>query len=233
MAETLDWYRAWWQQEGEAVVTARRQIPSAVPHLGGNEWKYVKECLDTNWVSSAGPFVERFERGDGRLRRRARTRSPSSTAAPRLHLALSAAGVRPDDGADAHADASSPPPAPSSTAGAHPVFLDVEPITWGLDPEKVADFLTRECEVRAGAVIDRGDRPPRERHGAGAPLRPSVRSRPAARDLSPLAAGHGGGRHRVAGRLLPGPAASARRLVRLPVVQRQQDHHVPAAVAWC
>ena len=36
------------------------RIPNAVPHLGGNEWKYVKECLDTNWVSSAGPFVDRF-----------------------------------------------------------------------------------------------------------------------------------------------------------------------------
>ena len=40
----------------------RRSIPNAVPHLAGNEWKYVKECLDTNWVSSAGPFVDRFER---------------------------------------------------------------------------------------------------------------------------------------------------------------------------
>ena len=32
------------------------------PCFGGNEWKYVKECLDTGWVSSVGPFVERFER---------------------------------------------------------------------------------------------------------------------------------------------------------------------------
>src|SRR5258705_114620 len=37
-------------------------IPNAVPFLGGNEWKYLKECLDSNWVSSAGPFIERFER---------------------------------------------------------------------------------------------------------------------------------------------------------------------------
>ena len=33
-------------------------IPNAVPFLGGNEWKYLKECLDSNWVSSAGPFIE-------------------------------------------------------------------------------------------------------------------------------------------------------------------------------
>ena len=37
-------------------------IPLCVPHLGGNEWRYVKDCLDTNWVSSVGSFVDRFER---------------------------------------------------------------------------------------------------------------------------------------------------------------------------
>ena len=36
-------------------------IPLTVPELGGNEWAYIKECLDTGWVSSAGAFVERFE----------------------------------------------------------------------------------------------------------------------------------------------------------------------------
>src|SRR5204862_5746172 len=41
---------------------SERPIPNAVPHLAGNEWRYLKECLDTNWVSSVGPFVERFER---------------------------------------------------------------------------------------------------------------------------------------------------------------------------
>jgi Predicted pyridoxal phosphate-dependent enzyme apparently involved in regulation of cell wall biogenesis len=43
------------------VTEPRRAIPNAVPHLAGNEWKYLKECLDTNWVSSVGPFVSRFE----------------------------------------------------------------------------------------------------------------------------------------------------------------------------
>src|SRR3990167_3256316 len=31
------------------------------PHFSGNEWNYVKECLDTGWVSSVGKFVDRFE----------------------------------------------------------------------------------------------------------------------------------------------------------------------------
>ena len=37
-------------------------IPLCAPEIGGNEWRYVKECLDTGWVSSVGAFVDRFER---------------------------------------------------------------------------------------------------------------------------------------------------------------------------
>ncbi len=70
----------------------RRVIPNAVPHLAGNEWKYVKECLDTNWVSSVGPFVDRFERElAGRVGRRFGVAAVSGTAA--LHIALLVAGV--------------------------------------------------------------------------------------------------------------------------------------------
>lgn len=36
-------------------------IPLSVPHLAGNEWKYVKDCLDTGWISSVGSYVNRFE----------------------------------------------------------------------------------------------------------------------------------------------------------------------------
>ena len=36
-------------------------IPLSVPHLNGNEWKYVKDCLDTGWISSAGSYVNQFE----------------------------------------------------------------------------------------------------------------------------------------------------------------------------
>ena len=36
-------------------------IPLSVPSFRGNEWKYIKECLDTEWVSSAGKYVNKFE----------------------------------------------------------------------------------------------------------------------------------------------------------------------------
>lgn len=36
-------------------------IPLSVPNISGNEWKYVKDCLDTGWISSAGKYVNKFE----------------------------------------------------------------------------------------------------------------------------------------------------------------------------
>ena len=37
-------------------------IPLSIPNLTGNEWKYVKDCLDTGWISSAGDYVNKFEK---------------------------------------------------------------------------------------------------------------------------------------------------------------------------
>ena len=71
-------------------------IPLAEPKIGGNEWEYVKECLDTSWVSSAGSYVDRFERELAEyLGTRHAVATSSGTAA--LHIALLLAGVEPDD----------------------------------------------------------------------------------------------------------------------------------------
>ena len=36
-------------------------IPLSIPNISGNEWQYVKDCLDTGWISSAGAYVNKFE----------------------------------------------------------------------------------------------------------------------------------------------------------------------------
>ena len=129
-------------------------IPNAVPHLGGNEWKYLKECLDTNWVSSAGPFVERFEREVA-----AWVGVPHAVAtmngSAALHLALRAAGVEADDEVIVPTLTFIATAGAVVQCGAKPVFLDSEAESWGLDATKVGDFLARECEVRQGRVVDR------------------------------------------------------------------------------
>src|SRR6476619_35805 len=71
-------------------------IPLSVPELGGNEWQYVKECLDTNWVSSAGPFVDRFEQSLAEyVGAKHAVATVNGTAA--IHISLLVAGLQPDE----------------------------------------------------------------------------------------------------------------------------------------
>ncbi len=133
---------------------ARRVIPNAVPHLAGNEWKYVKECLDTNWVSSVGPFVDRFEREVA-----AHVGVPHAVATVNgtaaLHVALLAAGVQPGDEVLVPALTFIATANAVTYCGAHPVFLDSEEVSWGVDASKMADFLSRECAIKGGAIVNR------------------------------------------------------------------------------
>jgi perosamine synthetase len=132
----------------------RPVIPNAVPHLGGNEWKYLKECLDTNWVSSVGSFVDRFERDvASHVGVPHAIATVNGTAA--LHVALLAAGVKPDDEVLVPALTFIATANAVAYCGAHPVFLDSETDSWGLDPGKVGDFLARQCVVKAGQVVNR------------------------------------------------------------------------------
>lgn len=129
-------------------------IPNAVPHLAGNEWKYVKECLDTNWVSSAGPFVDRFEREIARhVGVPHAVATVNGTAA--LHVALLAAGVTAGDEVLLPAFTFVATANAVAYCGAHPVLLDSEDVSWGIDPVRVAEFLDGECEVQAGVVVNR------------------------------------------------------------------------------
>src|SRR4051812_46521938 len=72
------------------------EIPLSVPNLTGNEQRYLDECLQTTFVSSVGPFVERFEEAFSRqVQTTHAVACASGTAA--LHVALHVAGVERDD----------------------------------------------------------------------------------------------------------------------------------------
>lgn len=121
-------------------------IPLSVPHLAGNEWAYVKDCLDTNWVSSAGPFVDRFER---EMAKAAGTKyavaTVNGTAA--LHIALLLAGVGPGDEVVVSDLTFIAPANAVRYVGAFPVFVDAEPNYWQMDVQKLKDFLEHGCEA--------------------------------------------------------------------------------------
>lgn len=130
------------------------RIPNAVPHLGGNEWQYLKECLDTNWVSSVGPFVDKFESGIAAyLGVRHAVATVNGTAA--LHVALVAAGVGRDDEVLVPALTFVATANAVCYCGARPVFMDVDRSSWTLDPGKVDDFVRRECVIKDGRVVNR------------------------------------------------------------------------------
>ena len=97
-------------------------MPLSVPEIGGNEWGYIKECLDTNWVSSAGSFVDRFEEMvAGYAGTKHGVATVNGTAA--LHIALLVAGVQADDEvlvSTQPPDAAIPPLAGSCSTGALP-----------------------------------------------------------------------------------------------------------------
>jgi perosamine synthetase len=128
-----------------------RRIPLCVPEIRGNEWTYVKECLDTGWVSSVGSYVDRFESGMARCSGTARAvATVNGTSA--LHVALLVAGVGPEDEVLVSTLTFIAPANAIRYAGAWPVFIDAEPDYWQMDPAKVKDFLERGCTWSDGCL---------------------------------------------------------------------------------
>jgi len=129
-------------------------IPLWEPFICGNEWAYVKECLDTGWVSSAGPFVERFERMMAEhAGARYAVATVNGTAA--LHIALLVAGVQPNDEVLVPTLTFIAPANAVRYVGAWPVFMDAEPVYWQMDTEKAVSFLEKECDWRQGSLYNR------------------------------------------------------------------------------
>jgi perosamine synthetase len=148
-----DFVQASMSYEPGAMV-GQGDIPLCVPELRGNEWNYVKECLDSNWVSSAGPFVGRFESA---LANYVGTQYAvaTSTGTAALHVALLVAGVKPEDEVLV-SDLSFIAPANAIRyVGAWPVFIDAEPSYWQMDEARVLEFLGNGCKCIDGKLINR------------------------------------------------------------------------------
>ena len=125
----------------ESVLPADK-MPVALhePSFGGNEWAYLKDCLDSTYVSYVGPYVNRFE---GMLAEFTGARKAvavvNGTAA--LHLALLLAGVKRDDEVLTPALTFVATANAVAYCGAVPHFVDSEERTLGLDPFKLKDYL--------------------------------------------------------------------------------------------
>ena len=123
------------------LAPGREVIPVCAPTLEGNEKRYVLECMETNWISSRGRFVDEFEEGFAAYCgvKHGVTTNSGTTA---LHLALAAAGIGEGD------EVIIPSFTMISTAnainylGARPVPVDVEPVTWNIDPDLIEAAVT-------------------------------------------------------------------------------------------
>lgn len=124
-------------------------VPLAIPEVRGNEWHYIKECLDTGWVSSVGSYVDRFEQmAADHIGVPHAVATVNGTAA--LHTALLVAGVAPDDEVLVSTMTFIAPVNAIRYAGAWPIFIDAEPTYWQMDVTQIAAFLEQECHTEGG-----------------------------------------------------------------------------------
>lgn len=122
-------------------------IPLSEPLIDGNEWKYVKQCLDSGWVSSAGPFVQRFEEAICRYTG-ARHAVACVNGTSGLHAALRVCGVGKGDEVIVPTLTFIAAVNAVRYCGAEPVFMDCDH-QLNIDPDKIREFLRSGC-VRSG-----------------------------------------------------------------------------------
>jgi len=123
-------------------------IPLTAPNLCGNEWKYVKECIDTEWVSSSGKYVDLFEQkiADYTGTRHA-VACVNGTAA--LQVSLRLAGVKPGDEVIVPTLTFIAPINAVAYNGARPVFMDADEF-YNIDSGKTLEFIKEKTVFKNG-----------------------------------------------------------------------------------
>jgi perosamine synthetase len=144
----------------EQVIRAIRAAVGAAPAMlhepifKGNEWLYLKECLDSTFVSSVGKFVDRFELDLARFTgSKHAVAVVNGTAA--LHIALKLAGVKAGDEVLLPALTFVATANAISYCNATPHFVDSEERTLGVDAGNLRDYLAQHTEQRGGQCINR------------------------------------------------------------------------------
>jgi perosamine synthetase len=130
-------------------------IPLAIPNLAGREAEYLAECVSSTFVSSVGPFVDRFEQqvasAAGAVRGVA---TASGTTA--LQAALVSVGVMPGDLVIVPALTFIATANAVSHCHAQPWLLDVSPDSWTLDPAELERALNEETLIdEQGRLVHR------------------------------------------------------------------------------
>ncbi len=126
------------------------------PNISGNEWKYMKDCLDTGWVSSVGGYVDKFELMNAEFSG-AKYCVATSSGTTALHICLILNNVQANDYVIA----------PNITfiasinsikyTGADPILIDVDPATWQMDLQLLEEFLQEETRIDENVCVLKKD----------------------------------------------------------------------------
>ena len=116
-------------------------VPVNEPLLDGNEKKYLAECIDTGWISSEGPFVHRLEEGMAQRvgRKFGITVSNGSVA---LDVAIAALKLGAGDEVILPSFTIISCATAIIRAGATPVVVESDPVTWNMDVTRIAERIT-------------------------------------------------------------------------------------------
>jgi aminotransferase in exopolysaccharide biosynthesis len=127
-------------------------ISLSVPQFFGKEWKYVKECLDTSWVSSAGKFVDKFEQKVAEFTG-AKHAIACVNGTSALQVSLRLAGVLPGDEVIVPTLTFIAPINAVAYNGASPIFMDSDDY-YNIDAEKTIDFIKNETKYKDGCTVN-------------------------------------------------------------------------------
>jgi len=128
------------------MITEQKYIPVCEPCLGGNEKKYVMDCMETGWISSSGKYVKAFEESFSAYCD-CNYGVAVCNGTVSLHLALTALGIGKGDEviipnftmiASAYA---------VCYTGAKPVFVDADADTWNIDTNKIEEKITKNTKA--------------------------------------------------------------------------------------
>lgn len=125
----------------------------SLPHMGGNEQRFVKEAFDSNWVAPLGPNVDNFEEDISLYLKEDSYVAALSSGTAAIHLALILLRVQPGDEVICQSMTFSASANPIRYLGATPVFIDSERTTWNMDPafleEAIIDRLAKGTKPKA------------------------------------------------------------------------------------
>jgi perosamine synthetase len=121
-------------------------IPVNQPLLDGNERKYLNECIDTGWISSEGPFIQRFETAFAKRVKRQHGIAVSNGSVA-IDAALAALGIQAGDEVILPSFTIISCAAAIVRVGAIPVLVDADPKSWNMNVAEVAAKITRRTKA--------------------------------------------------------------------------------------